>query len=135
MRLKKIIILSGLFFLIALPVSAALPALVPKCALGTTVPPLSCFLELLGNVAKWILGISGSLALLMFVYGGFMFLISGGSSKRIEEGKTILTRAIIGLIIIFGAYVGVTFLMKAFGFKASSFTIPAETSTTKSTTK
>jgi hypothetical protein len=96
------------------------------CAVRKDIPKLDCFLKLLGVISKWILGISGSLALLYFVYGGFMFLTSGGSQKRIEDGKNILTRAVIGLIIIFGAYFAVDFLTKMVGFQESKFGIPQE---------
>src|SRR6056297_1703609 len=35
------------------------------------------------QVSNIILGIVGSLALLMFIYGGFMFLISSGNSEKV----------------------------------------------------
>jgi len=108
--------------------------LIPSCATGTTVPPLSCVLTLLGSISKWILGISGSLALLMFVYGGFMMLASGGQPGMIGKGKTILTQAVIGLIIIFGAYFAIDFLTKALGFQESKFEIPKEKSSSSSNT-
>jgi len=132
---KKIILLITLALMaVALPASAALPEIIPTCAKGTTVPPLSCFLTLLGNVSKWILGISGSIALAMFVYGGFMMMASGGVPDKVNKGKTILTQAVIGLIIIFGAYFAVDFLTKALGFKESKFEIPKETTSSKTDT-
>ncbi|MBU1179849.1 pilin [Patescibacteria group bacterium] len=115
------IIIFGIF--VALPVYAALPSILPECAKGTGVPSLACFLALLGNISKWILGISGSLALLYFIYGGFMLLTSRGSQEQVTKGKTILSRAIIGVIIIFGAYTAITFLTKGIGFQESKFKI------------
>lgn len=111
-----------LFFTIitAFLITAALPAqaaIIPPCATGSSVPQLSCFLELAVSVSKWILGITGSLALLFFVYGGFLFLTSSGKEQQITKGKTILTQAAIGIIIIFGAYIGVSFLTTAIGGK------------------
>ncbi|MFH1193694.1 MAG: pilin [bacterium] len=100
-----------------MPAFAALPTLVPQCALQATTqaPPLSCFLELGVNVSNWIFGITGSLALLFFIYGGFLFLTSGGSEQQVTKGKTILTQAVIGIIIIFGAFVAVKFIVSALG--------------------
>lgn len=107
-------ILKKLFFVVALGLLAALPAhaaILPPCATGPGVPQLSCFLELGVSISKWILGITGSLALFFFVYGGFVFLTSRGNASQVEKGKTILTQATIGIIIIFGAYLAVNFLV------------------------
>lgn len=91
--------------------------IIPACATGAGIPQLSCFLELGVSVSNWILGITGSLALLFFVYGGFLFLTSRGNTEQVAKGKTVLTQAAIGIIIIFGAYIGVSFLVKAIGGK------------------
>lgn len=55
-------------------------------------------------IAKWLLGIVGSLALLMFIYGGVIFLISAGNSEQVKKGQQIILGAIIGLIIVFTSY-------------------------------
>jgi hypothetical protein len=52
------------------------------------------------NISEIILGIVGSLTLLMFVYGGVMMLISSGNSEQVTKAKGILMAAIIGLIIV-----------------------------------
>ena len=68
-----------------------------------------------GNVATWILGIIGSLALLMFIYGGFVFIFSGGSQEKVTQGKQILINAVIGLVIVFSSYLIIQFTMKIMG--------------------
>lgn len=87
-------------FMAALP---ALAAIVPECALvaGKNPPDLNCVLLTFAGIAQLILGITGSAALLMFVYGGFVLLSSGGDSGKVTTGKTILRNAIIGIFIIF----------------------------------
>ncbi|OGL74140.1 hypothetical protein A3F28_00210 [Candidatus Uhrbacteria bacterium RIFCSPHIGHO2_12_FULL_57_11] len=74
--------------------------------LGTTSIP-----ALVGRVISAFLGIAGSLAILMVVYGGVTWLTSGGSPEKIEKGKKILVWAVIGLIVIFGAYSLVNFVL------------------------
>ena len=69
------------------------------------------FIVLAIRVAKFIWAISGSLALLAFVYGGVLFLISAGSSDRVTKAKQAITGAVIGLIIVFGSYTIVYFIM------------------------
>lgn len=56
------------------------------------------------NAMTFILGISGSVFLLMFVYGGFTWLTSAGTPGKIDAGLHTLRDAIVGLIVIFSAY-------------------------------
>jgi len=60
--------------------------------------------ELIGRVITIFTAVAGSIALLMFVYGGVMWLASGGSSDKIEKGKKAIVWAVIGLAVIFGGY-------------------------------
>ncbi len=53
------------------------------------------------NVSQFILGIVGSLALIMFVYGGFTLLLSGGNKEWVEKGNQAIKNAVIGLFIVF----------------------------------
>lgn len=78
---------------------------------------LNDFVQLAVNVSEKILGLVGSLALLAFVYGGIVFLISGGSSEKVEKGKQILIGAVIGLVIVFASYMIIQFTMDALGYK------------------
>lgn len=60
--------------------------------------------SIIGNVIKAILGLSGSIALLVFVWGGIQLLTSGGSPKRIDQGKKSIQWASIGLAVMLAAY-------------------------------
>lgn len=67
------------------------------------------------RAANWILGIVGSITLLMFVYGGFLFLTSSGSSEQIKKAKSVLVAAVIGLIIVFSSYLIIKFILGQMG--------------------
>jgi hypothetical protein len=60
--------------------------------------------QIIGRVIRWALGITGSIALLMFVYGGFLWLTSGGRDDKIDMGKKIIVWSSIGLVVIFMSY-------------------------------
>lgn len=64
------------------------------------------------RISQIILGIVGSLTLLMFIYGGFTFLTSGGSSEKVSKGKNIIIAAVIGLIIVFSSYLIIKFTIE-----------------------
>lgn len=66
--------------------------------------------QLIGKVINAIMGVVGSLALLMFVFGGLTWMTSGGSTEKVKKGKDILVWSAIGLVIIFSAY-GITNLI------------------------
>lgn len=71
------------------------------------------------KIANWLVGIAGSLALLMFVYGGIMFLISGGNNERVTKGRTILINSVIGLAVILLSFLIIGFVFKALGADVS----------------
>jgi hypothetical protein len=82
----------------------------PLCADGKdciTVPGL------IGRVIDTGLGLVGSIALLMFIFGGFKWLTSGGNTKDVEDGKNILMWSTVGLVVIFSSYAIVKFVISA----------------------
>lgn len=70
---------------------------------------------LIGKIINSVLGVVGSLALVMFIYGGFIWMTSSGSSEQVKKGRDILMWAVIGLVIIFSAYGLVRFVIVGVG--------------------
>lgn len=87
----------------------------PSSTYNTGDYSLNDIMAIVISVSGWILGIVGSLALLMFVYGGFMFLISAGSSDKIGQAQKILVAAVIGLAIVFCSYMIIRFVAQTVG--------------------
>lgn len=103
-----------LFFYTALPVSALDPKFqLVQCTGKQGACSLTDFGTLLARIADLILGISGSLALAFFVYGGFIWLTSSGNKERVAKGKNVLLAATIGLVIVFIAYTAVELTIKS----------------------
>ncbi|KKR04244.1 MAG: hypothetical protein UT30_C0010G0008 [Candidatus Uhrbacteria bacterium GW2011_GWF2_39_13] len=69
--------------------------------------------EVIARIIQAILGITGAVALLMFVYGGFLLLISGGENEKIKKGKETMKWAVLGLAVIIGAYMIVSTIINA----------------------
>ncbi len=99
-----------------IPASKPCPDLVAKGYNGNCGNyEINDFIILAVKVSNWILSIVGSLVLLMFIYGGFMFLISAGSSESITKAKNILIAAVIGLIIVFSSWLIIKFVIGSMG--------------------
>jgi putative hemolysin len=71
--------------------------------------------SLIGRIIRVALGVVGAVALMMFIYGGLMWLTSGGSPDKIKKGMDVLIWAAIGLIVIFASYTLVEFVFEALG--------------------
>lgn len=71
--------------------------------------------KLIGQIINAVLGIIGSLALVMFIYGGFTWMMASGNQTKVTKGKDILLWATVGLIIIFSSYALVKFVLTNIG--------------------
>ncbi|MEK7580568.1 MAG: pilin [Patescibacteria group bacterium] len=67
---------------------------------------------LAANLIKVVLGLVGVLALVMFIYGGILWMTSGGNEQKIKKGKDTLVWATLGLAIIFFSYAIVNFVLE-----------------------
>ena len=55
---------------------------------------------LVGKIINAGLGVLGILLLIYLLYGGFLWMTSGGESEGVKKAKTMITNAIVGLVII-----------------------------------
>ena len=79
------------------------------------------------TISEFILGIVGSLALLAFVAGGLMWMLSAGNPELVTRGKQTIIGAVIGLVVVFTSYTIIYFIYKSLGIteplsKSSWFT-------------
>ncbi len=70
--------------------------------------------ELIARAIKGILGVLGSLSLVMFIYGGILLMTDRGNSDQTGKAKDILVWTTLGLAVIFAAYAIVDFVFGAF---------------------
>ena len=92
----------------------AAPTLIPKCALRADgADNLECVLELFVNISQVLLGVVGSVLLVVFVYGGLMYIFSQGEPGRVAKAQKALTGGVVGMLIVFSAFAGVSFAVSA----------------------
>lgn len=79
----------------------------------------SCPSDLFGDqgvfrqITSTILYIVGIIAVIMLIWGGIRYVISGGDSKKVTDAKNTVLYAIIGLIISFLSYAIINFVIDA----------------------
>ncbi len=65
----------------------------------------------IGKVINAVLGVVGSIALVMFIYGGFTWMMAAGNKNQVEKGRDIIIWSVIGIVVIFMAYAMVNFVL------------------------
>jgi len=118
--IKRTILFTTLLLLFFLNFSVVLAVELPNpLGSGVTDPR-----AIIGNVIKALLGIVGSLALLVFILGGFTWVIAAGSEEKIKKGKDMVMWAAFGLVIIFMSYAIVTFVLGAITGSTGATSVP-----------
>ena len=75
--------------------------------LGTTEPT-----KVIGRVVNFIVGLVGTIALVIFIYGGVLWLISSGREAYVDKGKDAMIWSAIGLAVVFASNILVKFVLK-----------------------
>lgn len=66
------------------------------------------FGEFINGLFKWGMPTIASIAVLMFIWAGFLYMTSKGDQANITAAKDIMTATIIGLVLLFTAGVLLT---------------------------
>lgn len=61
--------------------------------------------DVIGTVIKTIIGLVGSFALIIFIYGGMLWLISAGRKDYVDKGKKAMIWSAVGLAVVFASYI------------------------------
>ncbi len=113
--MKKVFLTVLLFSFLTLgQVQAA--GLVPCGGPGEQACTFACFFEMINRVINFVvLKLVPVIAVLMIVIGGVMFFFAGGSPGTLAKAKGIITSTVIGLVIIFAAFLLVGTILSMIG--------------------
>lgn len=75
------------------------------------------FLVVAFNGANMLVRISGAVAFLLFVYAGLLYLTAGAKPANAGKAKEVIVATLIGLVLIFSAYLIVNVVLTAIGAK------------------
>ncbi|MDO8626443.1 MAG: pilin [Candidatus Magasanikbacteria bacterium] len=68
--------------------------------------------DFLGNAIRVILSLIGALVLVMYIYGGLLWMTAAGNSEQTGKAKQILVWSTLGVAVMLSSYVLVTFLFR-----------------------
>ena len=66
-------------------------------------------------VGSFLIPIAAVILFIIFLWGGYEFVISQGSPEKIKSGRAKITAGIIGFVLLIAAYVIVKLLAFIFG--------------------
>lgn len=99
----------GVLGLLALPAVVGAAGDIPQpgdLGLGTAT-----LTQLIRGIIQVILGFLGVIAVLIILWGGFIWMTAAGEPDKVDKAKKMIYSGIIGLVIIFAAYAISSFVM------------------------
>lgn len=77
-----------------------------------TGDPLEVVTSKIFEIIKYVLGFTGILGIIVIIYGGFIWMFSGGNQEKVARAKRIILYTFIGLGLIIGASTIVVAIMR-----------------------
>ena len=59
-----------------------------------------------------MLSLLGMITVIIMVYAGFLWMTGGGNTEQVEKAKSMISAAVIGLVIIFSAWTISIYVLK-----------------------
>lgn len=78
------------------------------------------------NIIRISVRLAGMALFIMLVIGGFLYLTSGGEPQSLEQAKKTISHAILGIALLAGAWLALSFIKAFTGVNVTSFIIPCE---------
>src|SRR3989344_249019 len=95
------LLLLAVIFFIASKAQAQASLDFPSYFAGLSSQDLKVTVE---NIVRIVFGFLGILAVLLILYGGFVWFTSAGNEAKISQAKRIITSAVVGLVLILMSY-------------------------------
>ena len=67
--------------------------------------------EMVGGIINVVMGLLGVVAVLVILYGGFMWMTAAGNEEKVGKAKKLIIAGIIGLVVIFAAFAIASFVI------------------------
>jgi hypothetical protein len=84
----------------------------------------------MGTIIKTIISISGSIMMAYIIFAGWLWMTAHGEEEKISKAKSIIRGSVVGLIIIFSAYIITATVVDRFSRSTGYTTTPGAAATT-----
>ncbi len=87
----------------------------------------STFLRYFVTLWQAFINIGGLAVIIMFLWGAIEWIVAGGDSGKVQKARDRITQAMIGLVLLVGSFVIISYLGKVFfgdQFDILRFTLP-----------
>ncbi|MBU2575722.1 pilin [Patescibacteria group bacterium] len=82
-----------------------------RSGLATTKDAEGSLLETIGNIINVILGFVGIVFFIQLFWAGFRWMTSSGNEEVIKEAKGTIRTAVIGIVVVFSAFLITNFTL------------------------
>lgn len=98
-------------------------AIVPACGnAGQPACTLENLFQMVANIITFIIwDITTPLAVLFLIIGGILMLVSSGNEEMLGLGKKILSSTVIGMALVYGAWLIVSVILTAVGYNKGNW--------------
>lgn len=71
--------------------------------------------DTINNLIKMALSFLGLLAVIIILWGGFLWMTAAGDDTKLEKAKKLILSGIVGVVIILAAYIIASFVINTIG--------------------
>jgi len=68
-------------------------------------------IDTITNVIGVLLSLLGILAVLLILWGGFLWMTAAGDTDKVDKAKKLIISGVVGIVIIFSAYAIASFVI------------------------
>lgn len=66
--------------------------------------------DTLNSLANWLLGIIAVIAVILILWGGFLYITAAGNQEKLDKGKGVVIYGLIGVLVAILAFAIVSFV-------------------------
>lgn len=71
--------------------------------------------DIINRAIKILLAFIGSIALILYIYSGFLWMTASGGSDQVEKAKTTMVWTTLGVVMMLASYLLASFIFKSLG--------------------
>ncbi len=119
-KIKKIFTISSIMFFLLVPNFGLAQGIknagsnLNNAIVGTGLEEHRDLATEIGGIIKAILGLVGTIFMVLVVYAGILWMTAQGDKDQVEKSKTIVKNSTIGLAIVASAYLITNFITSLF---------------------